>query len=186
MSSILEPRHEAAQNSLKLHLLTDESSKVLEWLAAALYGALLDVPVYVAVSGFQYGGDGGTAGYGGRRFRLETKRYADTTRLNERELLGEIDHALARDKALEAWVLVSTRDVSEQLRQSLVQKGEKDGVPVLIVAWEEGGLSSLAALCASNPLIVENLVSAEAGAAAQILAEVAQTAIASLRRDMAS
>jgi hypothetical protein len=178
--------HEIAQARLRTELQADNTGKVLERLAAALFGELLGVPVAVASSGFQHGGDAGPAGHSGRRFRLETKKYGETSRLSDRELLGEIDHALARDEALEAWVLVATRSVGEQLRQSLVQKGERVGVPVLVVSWEDHGLASVAALCAAAPTTVRRLVSEEAGDQALALAEVAQPGIEALRRDMAS
>lgn len=180
------PVHEVAQARLKDLLQEDNTGKVLERLTAALFGELLGVPIVVAASGFQHGGDAGPAGHGGRRFRLETKKYGETTRLSERELLGEIDHALARDEALEAWVLVATRSVGEQLRQSLVQKGEKVGVPVLVVPWEEWGVTSVAALCASAPATVGRLVCVEAGVQARVLAEVAQPRIDALRQDLQS
>lgn len=51
--------------------------------------------------------------------RIECKKYNDTTPLSDRELRGEIDHALAGDPALEAWVLVATREVSEKIHAEL-------------------------------------------------------------------
>jgi hypothetical protein len=71
-------------------------------LVAALIGRLLGLGVFVATTGFQHGGDAGTAGRQGRYLRIECKRYADTTALSDRELLGEVDQALDRDPALEA------------------------------------------------------------------------------------
>ena len=179
-----EARHESAQAELLAMLQADKTGKQLETLAAALIGDLAGVPVYVARSGFQHGGDAGPAGHSGRRFRIETKKYAATTELNQRELLGEIEQALSHDPALEAWVLVATRPVGEQLRQALVQKGEKDGVPVLILPWEETGLTTLAALCASSPPTVKAQVSARAAALATILAEVAAPRVEALVRDV--
>ncbi len=157
-----------AQTRLRA-VLQDEKAAKLENLAAALLGRLLGVTVAVAQSGFQYGGDAGTAGRQGRRLRVECKKYGDKTDLSERELLGEIDQALSRDPALEAWVLVATRDVSEQLEQSLNQKGESVGVPVVVLDWKSEGLASLAALCAFAPDLVESVFSAEAGALARTL-----------------
>ena len=72
--------------------------------------------------------------------------------------LGEIDQALARDEALEAWVLVATCRVSEQIQQSLVQHGERLGVPIVIIDWADGELAPLAALCAFAPDLVEKRV----------------------------
>ena len=92
-------------DKLKHELQNEQDASNLEHLAAALLSHLLDVPIAVAASGFQYGADAGAVGQ--RRLRLECKKYTDTSQLKERELLGEIDQALARDDALEAWILVS-------------------------------------------------------------------------------
>ena len=113
------------QEKLKNELQSEQRASKLEHLAAALLSRLLDVPVAVSSSGLQHGGDAGPGGQQGRRFRIECKKYSDTTSLSERELLGEIDHALARDPALEGWFLVATRQVPEQLAQTLLQKGEE-------------------------------------------------------------
>ena len=105
----------ADQNKLKSLLQAEKDASKLETLVAALVARLLALPIAIAKKGFQHGGDAGPAGQQGRRFRLEAKKYADTTSLSDRELLGEIDHALARDEALEAWILIATRNVPEQL-----------------------------------------------------------------------
>ena len=115
----------------------EQDASKFERLAAALLSRLLDVSIAVAKSGFQYGADGGTVGYRGRRFRLECKKYRNARHLSERELLGEIDQALARDEALEAWFLVTTLRVPEQIRQSLDQAGERTGVPIVIIDWAD-------------------------------------------------
>ena len=174
------------QNSLKREL-QNSSPLDLERLVAALLGRLIDVPIVVASSGFQHGADVGTAGEQGRRLRLECKRYSDTSNLSERELLGEIDQALNRDKALEAWVLVATREISEQIRQSLMQKGEKIGVPVLTIGWTENDeIAPLAALSSFAPDLVRQEISIAAGEAAFALKEVSRRAIAATRRNMQS
>ena len=90
------------QERLKQELQHDSSASKLENLAAALISRLLGVSIAIAKSGFQHGGDAGPAGQQERRFRVECKKYSDATRFSDRELLGEIDHALARDEALEA------------------------------------------------------------------------------------
>ncbi len=179
----LDKAIQKAQTRLRA-VLQDEKAAKLENLAAALLGRLLGVTVAVAQSGFQYGGDAGTAGRQGRRLRVECKKYGDKTDLSERELLGEIDQALSRDPALEAWVLVATRDVSEQLEQSLNQKGESVGVPVVVLDWKSEGLASLAALCAFAPDLVESVFSAEAGALARTLQPVSAGTVERLRLDL--
>ena len=61
------------QEELKQELQSEISASKFENLSAALLSKLLDVPIAVAKSGFQYGGDAGPAGRHGRWFRLECK-----------------------------------------------------------------------------------------------------------------
>lgn len=175
-----------AHEKLKSALQSERDSGMLEKTAAALLSRLLDVPVAIASSGFQFGGDAGPGGQQGRRFRLECKKYKDTTNLDERELRGEIDQAVGRDPALEAWILITTRQAPEQLIQSLVQKGEKEGVPVIIIDWSDQGLSRLAALCAFAPDLVEAHFSADAAGHAKLLQPASVEVISSLRRQLQS
>ena len=173
------------QEKLKRELQNEENPSKFERLVSFLLGRLLDVPVTVAGKGFQYGADAGPAGQQGRRFRLECKKYRDSTRFNERELLGEIDQALNRDEALEAWVLVTTGSVPEQIRQSLHQKGEEKGIPILILDWPDGDeLPQLAALCAYAPDIVKSEFSEEAGDAALALKPVSGNTIEKLKCEL--
>lgn len=174
------------QEGLKLELQNERKATKLENLAAALLGRLLDIPISVAKSGFQHGGDAGSAGRQGRRFRIECKKYSDTTSLSDRELLGEIDQALSRDDSLEGWFLVATRSVSEQLEQDLTQKGERLGVPVVIIDWREHELAPLAALCSFAPDLVEAEFSKKAGDFARTLQPISSYAIEMLRRNLQS
>ncbi|MDD9986484.1 MAG: hypothetical protein OXQ31_09450 [Spirochaetaceae bacterium] len=171
------------QEPLKQHLQSATPSK-LEHPAATLVGRLLDVPIAVAKSGFQHGADAGPAGQHGRRFRLECKRYSDASSLSERELLGELDQALLRDEALEAWLLVATCVVPEQIHQSLDLHGERHGVPVVIIGWADDEIAPLAALCASDPDLVDAELSKEAGTAARHLRRISGDAIHRLRRNL--
>ncbi len=155
-----------------------------EALGAALIGRLLGLDIAVARSGFQHGGDAGPAGRGGRRFRLECKRYADNTHLSDRELLGEIDHALLLDPALEAWFLMATRPASEQLELSLLRKSDETGVPIVVIDWKRTGFPALAALCTAGPDLLDLQVSARAGALARALEADASDARAALARDL--
>ncbi len=115
---------------------------------------------------------------------MECKKYSDHTSLSDRELLGEIDHALARDEALEAWILIATRSVPEQLAQDLVQKGERLAVPVLVIDWKEHELAPLAALCAFDPDLVEAKFSKHAADHARALQPVMSDTIAAMRRNL--
>ena len=170
--------------NLKTELQSAGKAGAFEELTAALISNLLDVPIFVAATGFQYGGDAGPAGQKGRRFRIECKKYADTTSLKERELLGEIDQALSRDEALEAWFLVTSREVPEQLAQTLDARADEIGVPLQIIDWSDEAFSPLAALCASGPEIVQTHFSAAAGACARALRPQIDGAIDQLKRSL--
>jgi hypothetical protein len=182
---MLGAAEQQTQAKLKAVLQEGEAGK-LEELAAALIGNLLGVTVAVAKSGFQHGGDAGPAGRQGRRLRVECKRYADTTSLSDRELLGEVDHALGRDPALEAWILVATREVPEQVEQDLNNKGESIGVPIVILDFKASGASSLAALCSHAPELVEQLFSREAGDLARALKDALGDTLERLNRELAA
>lgn len=134
-----------------------------EALAAHLFNQLLGgVGVFVSKTGSQFGGDAGTAGLRGRRVRVECKRYRETTKLNPRELAGEVMEAVLKDKYLEAWVLAATKEVSETERNLARDAGSALGVAVVVIDWTPPpsgtGISQLAALCASWPDVVEKHV----------------------------
>ncbi len=175
-----------ALDKLKHELRNEKDSSRFEKLVAALIGRLLDVPIAVASSGFQHGADAGPAGQQGRRFRLECKRYGNKTRLSERELLGEVDQALARDEALEGWFLCATCTVNEKIVQSFDQHGGKNGVPVLIIDWTDFGMTPLAALCAFSPEVVGEFLSASAADAARDLQSASDDAIERLKSNLQS
>lgn len=166
-------------------LLQGMEAKDFERLAAALFSEVTGLAIAVAASGFQHGGDAGPAGRQGRRFRIETKRYADNTSLSHRELLGEVDHALARDEALEGWFLVATREVPEQLEQDLEKKSKTTGVPIIVVDWKDS-FPSLAALCTVSVDVVRKFANDEAAALVVLLKRDGQAALERLRRDLAT
>ena len=85
----------------------------LERLAGRLLGQLLGVPVRIARAGDQRGGDGGVSGADDRHLIFEARRYSPDSTLDERSIVGEIQQAVRRDPALEAWILVTTREVPE-------------------------------------------------------------------------
>lgn len=148
-----------------------------EQLIASLIGRLLNMRVLVARAGFQFGGDAGTVGMQGRHLRVECKRYQKSTPLDERELCGEVDHALERDPALEAWMLAIPRAVTEQEGQALQNKGEKVGLPILILDWELSGPPRLAALCTVAPDLVANYLG-------QIMAETVSNLVSPLNEGL--
>ena len=177
----------AKQQRLKQILQDEIHEGVFERLVAALVSRMLDVGIALAKHGFQFGGDAGPSGRQGRRFRIETKRYADTTSLSQRELLGEVDHALQRDAALEGWFLAATRRVPEQLEADLFLHGEKNGVPIIVIDCKvDDDVWSLTALCTVDPAVVDTLVSKEAGDIARDFVIPAAAQLQSLRRDCAA
>lgn len=175
-------RLDRLKNILQLDIKAGEFEK----LTAALVSDMTGVGIAVAASGFQHGGDAGPAGREGRRFRIETKRYSDTTSLSNRELLGEVDHAIARDKALEGWFLVATREVTEQLELELLEKSEKTGIPIVVVDWKADGFPALAALCTTSPETVRKFAGNEASNLAQALKLEGESALERLRRELAA
>ena len=90
------------QDALRNVLQKEKDASKLEYLAAALIGRLIGVVVSVSKAGFQHGADAGSAGRQGRHLRVECKKYADSSKLSDRELQGEIDDALRFDPALGA------------------------------------------------------------------------------------
>ncbi|NVJ69052.1 MAG: hypothetical protein HWE08_01785 [Alphaproteobacteria bacterium] len=153
----LNAKQQAALAKIKKAFSTIVTPRQLEELSAALLAQLLEVPIAVARSGFQHGADAGTSGRKGRRLRIETKRYGDT-KLNERELLGEIDQALRLDPAMEAWILVATQEVPEQIELALLNKAEQEGLPIVILDWKSYPLPYIVSLCISYPKITSEII----------------------------
>lgn len=186
MSSSSLRLSQAKLQRLKNILQKDVKAAQFERLVAALISDLTGVGIAVAKTGFQHGGDAGPSGRQGRRFRIETKRYADKTSLSDRELLGEVDDALGRDPALECWILVATREAPEQLELSLMRKADQTGVPILIIDWKGNSFPALAALCTHSPKIVLELVGAEASDICLALKAEAKEALTRLIKDLTS
>ena len=161
-------------------------SSTLERLVSALLQSLLDLPIAVARAGDQDGGDAGPAGWQGRTFRVEVKRYRDSRALNERELLGEIDQAVRHDGSIEAWILVTTREIPEQLARNLRAHGEKLGVPIVLLGRKRGAMGWLAVLCAASPAVTGEFLSDEAVALARSLRTAAMPDIRSLKLELQS
>ena len=149
--------------------LLRSSSRALEILAAEFVGRATGYRIRVASSGAQSGGDAGSQ-LPTPLFRIETKRYGNNTRLDERELIGEIRQAVRRDPDLEIWILLTTQPVSEQIASSLVREGADIGLPIQIFDWA-GSLPNLARLCAACPDLVDATCGRLASVAAKSLAQ---------------
>jgi hypothetical protein len=184
---IRRERDAAAVGVLK-KCLQDGDPRGFERLTAALVSRLLNVPVYVAKTGFQFGADAGTAGSGGRHIRVECKRYSDTTSLDARDLKGGLLEATVADPALEAWIVASTRLVNETDRASLIQAGKQLGVVVAIVDWTvppRSGLPPLAALCSAWPDVVRQHFGSRAATVAAALHPQSREGVEELQRELA-
>ena len=108
-------------------VLQNVSESSLEHLVRRLLSQLLGVHFRRARPGDQYGGDGGVQEPAGRDLIVEARRYGDKSRLNERDILGQIQQAIHRNPHLEAWILVTTREAPEQVRTAMVAAGQKRG-----------------------------------------------------------
>lgn len=128
-----------------------EKPVMLERLVGRLLGKVLEVPFRFARPGEQPGSDGGTRGPGQRAIKYEARRYKETTRLDERGIRGEIEQAVEDNPDLEAWVLATTKKVSEQTHTVIANKGTREGVAVVVIDWSPQPLPRLAALCAYDP-----------------------------------
>ncbi len=160
-----------------------------ERLAADLFCRLLgDVGVSVSKPGSQFGGDAGTAGLRRRYLRLECKRYKESTPLAPRALGGEVLEAVLKDSQLEAWVLASTKTVSETERNVARDGGSELGVPIVVIDWTEQppgvGINAMAALCAKWPDIVEKHIGKVAGDTARALTSHAGSTAENLHKDL--
>lgn len=170
-------------------VLEQRSPAEFEALAAHLFSQLLGgVGVFVSKTGSQFGGDAGTAGLRGRRVRVECKRYRETTKLNPRELAGEVMEAFLKDKHLEAWVLVATKEVSETERNLARDAGSALGIAAVVIDWTPPpsgtGISQLAALCASWPDVVEMHVGQVAADEARALQPHVGDTVHNLSKDL--
>lgn len=182
------PTVEALLATLKQEL-EDQSADTFECLAADLFCRLIgDVGVSVSKPGSQFGGDAGTAGLRRRYLRLECKRYKESTSLSPRSLAGEVLEAVLKDPQLEAWVLASTKTVSETERNVARDGGAKLGVPIVVIDWTEQppgvGINAMAATCAKWPDIVEKHIGKVAGDTARALAVQAGSTTENLRKDL--
>ena len=121
----------------------------LERLAQSALSNLLDIPFRSARAGDQRGGDGGASGF--RDLVFEARRYVPTTSFDERGIRGQILQAVERKPDLEAWILVSTREVPEQIQDAIDATALGQGIAAFLIDWLRQPLPKLAVLSASSP-----------------------------------
>ena len=125
--------------------------RALERLAQFALGSLLSAPFRHARSGDQRGGDGGVSATSGRSLVFEARRYGPDSRLDERAILGEIVQAAAGRPDLEAWILVTTREVPQQLQDVMDHTALGLGIGAISIDWLQCPLPKLAVLAATCP-----------------------------------
>lgn len=129
-----------------------------EGLILKLLEKLTGERFYLAKAGYQAGKDMSTRGINGTCIAVECKRYGKNSRLDERELLGELVQAHLENPALDLWVLVASTDIDSQLIQRLSQEGRNRGVEFFTIETLDGNPGSIEALCAYGDEIVLDFV----------------------------
>jgi len=124
--------------------LSETGSGGFEEFIAVLFTVETGHKFFVARSGDQNVGDaydplGGTS--------IQAKRYGQKTKLNDKNILGDIEVIFEEVGDVDTYVLATTRgDVPAQLVKRLNNKGESAGIDVIILTLEEG-ISQFGALC---------------------------------------
>ena len=132
-------------------IISRDHPRTLERLAQFALGSLLGVPFRHARSGDQRGGDGGVSGTSGRTLVFEARRYGPDSRLDESRIRGQIAQAAERHPDLEAWILVTTREVPQQLQDAMDETALERGIGAISIDWLSCPLPKLAVLAASCP-----------------------------------
>ena len=169
-------------------VLLDADPKHLESIASFALSSLLGVPFRNARAGDQRGGDGGVSGIGNRNLVFEARRYKPDTRFDERAIRGQIGQAAERNPDLEAWILVTTREVPEQIQDAMNITALEHGVDAIAIDWLCQPLPKLACLVASCPDIVASKIGEQHRA---LLVQIAQlpdypSTLASIDRELQS
>jgi len=139
-----------------LRKLDPSGEKGFEGLIARLLEYLTGTQFYLARSGSQSGRDMISVNHDGSVIAVECKRYGQTTELNERELLGELAQASLNISDLDLWVLVTSRQVPDQLFNSLNQYAMEQGIEFRTISAGDGSPcpSTLESLCAYGRQVV--------------------------------
>lgn len=134
--------------------LRSMSPNDFEKMASSLLQNFVGVSFQLARSGNQRGSD--STAMGPRAIRMEARRYGNSSRLDERSIIGQIIQSIKDDPCLELWVLATTRDVPAQLDADLVSVAEREGVAYCPLDWNEDPVPRLAAICAEFPDITRH------------------------------
>ena len=133
-----------------------------EGLVADLLSDLTGLHFYLSQSGQQSGRDAKTSSRASTVVAVEAKRYAESTKLDERELVAELHQAVTSEPILDLWILATSRSMPEQLLKSLEKEAEGRAVALLIMDSLANGNGQLDLLAAYSPGTVERFFPARA------------------------
>lgn len=133
--------------------LEPSGSKGFEGLIKSLIEKLTGYNFYLASSGSQYGRDISSENINDSVIAIECKRYGKS-KLNPRELLGEIVEVHSSIPSLDLWVLATSKEVSSQLYETLYQESISKGIIFEAISASGKYPSSLEILCSCSPDIV--------------------------------
>jgi len=133
--------------------------KSFEALMAALLAQCIGKSIRLCKSGYQAGIDALVE----NPIALEMKRYESESRLDQRELQGEITEAARVYPHLQLWVLITTTVVDASTSQALRDSAASQGLSILILDNTAAQpalpqVPSIAAVCASYPEITLNAI----------------------------
>lgn len=131
-----------------LRNLSPSGQNGFEGLIAQLLEVLTGRRFYLAQSGSQLGRDMSASASNTDVIAVECKRYGSKTKLEDRELLGELVQVAKAIPDLDLWVLVASRDISSQLHESLRSTANDYGIAYLAISTGDETPSSLEVLCA--------------------------------------
>lgn len=143
--------------------LPASGSGSFESLVASLLENLTGHHFRLARSGTQQGRDISAHPINSNIVYVECKRYRDSTGLNERELLGEMQQATSQNRSLDIWALVTTRDIHSQLHEDLSQMAREKGIEYISISAGDGIPSTLEALCAHGQHLLLEFLAACVG-----------------------
>lgn len=140
----------AAQPSWKsfresVYALEADGENGFEGLVRRLLEAEMRVPFYLARKGDQPAGDASSPNRG---VAMEAKRYSDATSLPEDKIIGAIMRALDEIRALDVFVLASTKALG-QLAARLERESQSSGLDILPLSLGDK-LTDFGALCVQH------------------------------------
>lgn len=135
---------------LALHSLPPTGAAGFEGLVQALVSTLSGYSFLRAKAGSQEGKDLSTASLGPNCVDIECKRYQRGDSPSKRELLGELQEAIAASGGmLDIWLVASTGSIGSAEAAVISKAGDTFGVKVEVIDWQEAGLPQIAVLCAA-------------------------------------